>query len=151
MSGNDTRVRRPAQFEPLLLQLREEAGFPTMKDILLFAAGIGVTQDRRVPFEKSGEPIRYDTLTSEAWSEPFISMIAAVAASGDPEILDDARLGERISVFEEYANGGLEYIQEQVNVRKQPYDVVVRAIALEALSDTQSAKPASIEDLLASF
>lgn len=151
MSNHDARVRRPAQQEALLQQLKDEAGFPTMKDILLFAAGVGVTQNRRVPFEKSGEPIRYDTLTSEAWSEPFISMIAAVAATDDPEILDDARLGERISVFEEYANGGLEYIQEQVNVRKQSYEIVIQSVALEALSDTQSAKPASIEVLLSSF
>ena len=151
MSNNDTRVRRPAQHEVLLQQLKEEAGFPTMKDILLFAAGVGVTQNRRVSFDKSGEPIRYDTLTSDGWSEPFISMIAAVAATGDPEVLEDARLGERISVFEEYANGGLEYIQEQVNVRKQSYEVVIQSLVLEALSDTQSAKPASIEDLLSSF
>jgi hypothetical protein len=78
-------------------------------------------------------------------------MIAAVAATGDPEILDNARLGERILMFEEFANGGLEYIQEQVNVRKQSYEVVVQTIALEALSDTQTVKPASIEDLLSSF
>lgn len=151
MSNSDNRVRRPAQHEALLQELKDKAGFPTMKDILLFAAGVGVSQNRRVPFDKSAEPIRYDTLTSDAWSEPFISMIAAVAAVEDPEILDVPRLGERIGVFEEFANGGLEYIQEQLNVRKQPCDVVVRTIVLEELSDTQTAKPASIGDLLESF
>lgn len=152
MSSHDIRVRRPDRFEVLLQQLRGgEVGFTTLKDVLLFAAGVGVTQNRRVAFEKSGEPIRYDTLTSDAWAEPFISMIAACAAIDDPEILDDTRLEQRVLVFEEYANGGLEYIQEQVNVRKQPYEVVIHTITVESLSDTQTAKPASIEDLLSSF
>ena len=151
MSSNEARVRRPAQHEVLIQHLRDEAGFPTMRDVLLFAAGVGVAFERRVPFEKASEPIRYEVLTSEAFADAFVSMIAAVNADQDPEILDGARISERLLIFEEYANGGLEYIQEQANVRKQPHEVVLRTLVTEALTDAGEGKAASIEELLSSF
>ena len=148
MSAIEVRVRRPAQHEALILQLREEAGFSTMRDVLLFAAGVGVSVGRRVPFDRSGETIRYETVTADVFSDAFISMIAAVTCEGDPEVLDGARLTERVLIFEEYANGGLEYIQEQANVRRQPHEVILRSLVTEALTDAGAVEPASVEDLL---
>ncbi len=148
MSVVDPRVRRPERHEVLIQQMRNDAGFPAMRDVLLFAAGVGFAQGRRVPFDRSGEPIRYEILTNDALAEPFVSMLAAVSAQGDPEILDSARLTERITIFEEFANGGLEYIQEQVNTRREPLDVVVRSLTIEALSDAGEVRGATIEELL---
>jgi dnd system-associated protein 4 len=119
-----------------------------MRDVLLFAAGVGVSTQRQVPFDKSGETIRYETMTAEVFAEAFISMIAAVTTEEDPEILDGSRLGERILIFEEFANGGLEYIQEQANVRRQPHEVILRTLVTEALTDARTAEPASINELL---
>lgn len=151
MSVIDPRVRRPERHEVLIQQLRNDAGFPAMRDALLFAAGVGFAQGRRVPFDKSGEPIRYEILTSDALAEPFVSMLAAVSTEGDPEILDAVRLPERITIFEEYTNGGLEYIQEQVNTRREPLDVIVRSLTVEAVSDAGEVRGVSIEELLDSF
>jgi len=147
----DPRVRRPERHEVLIQQMRNDGGFPAMRDLMLFAAGIGFAQERRIPFDKTAEPIRYEILINDALAEPFISMLAAVAKEGDPEILDATRLSERITIFEEYANGGLEYIQEQVNVRREPLDVVVRSLTIENLSDAAAARGASIEELLDTF
>jgi dnd system-associated protein 4 len=148
MSGSEQRVRRPEQHEALIQHLRNEGGFPTMRDILLFAAGVGFANERRVPLQKPGEGIRYEVLVNDSLADPFVSMLAAVTHPDDPEILDGARLDERVKIFEEYVNGGLEYIQEQANARHLPYDVIVRSLATEALDDTKAAAPASISDLL---
>ncbi|MCG7607945.1 hypothetical protein [Mycobacterium sp. CnD-18-1] len=75
-------------------------------------------------------------------------MIAANVVSDDAEIMDSTRLEERVKIFEEFANGGLEYIQEQINVRRQPVDLVVIDLVTEVLADEGGAKPLSVGELL---
>ena len=129
-------------------ELQVEGGFPTFRDILLFAAAVGFRQGRRVPFsEAAGDPIRYDVLTGPSYSDTLVNMIAANVVD-DPEILDDTRIEERVQIFEEYANGGLEYIQEQCNVRHQPAELVVIDLVTQAFNTDGGAKPASIDELL---
>lgn len=145
----DVRVRRPKQHEALMIELQNEAGFPTFRDILLFAAAVGFRNGRRVAFTAaSGDPIRYETQTIPAFSEALINMIAANVITDDPEIMDAVRLEERIKIFEEYANGGLEFLQEQVNVRHQPAALVVIDLVTEAFSQDGGAKPATVDELL---
>lgn len=145
----DVRVRRPQQHERLMKELQGEGGFDTFRDILLLAAAVGYRHDRRVPFsDTAGDPIRYETLTGPTFSEALINMIAANAVKDDPEIMDGVRIEERMAIFEEYANGGLEYVQEQVNVRRRPASVVVVDLVSEALSDSVLATPLSVDDLL---
>ncbi|MBB5957423.1 dnd system-associated protein 4 [Saccharothrix tamanrassetensis] len=132
-----------------MLELQEEAGFTTFRDILLFAAALGFRVARRAPFTAvAGDPIRYETLIVPKYSEALVNMIAANVAKDDPEIMDDKRIEERIRSFEEYANGGFEYIQEQVNVRHQPAAMVVANLVADALSDSGGATAASVEELL---
>lgn len=148
-AGIDVRVRRPQQYEVLLTELRTEAGFPTFRDALLFAAALGSHFQRRIPFEAAaGDPIRYETLVGPSFSEALVGMIAVNEVPDDAEIMDSSRLDERVRIFEEYANGGLEYIQEQVNVRHQPAEVVVVSLVLEALESGGRPEPASVEELL---
>lgn len=150
MPAGDVRVRRPQQYEALMQELREEAAFTTFRDILLFAAAVGAHVGRRVGFTKTaGDPIRYEpTMKEPAFSETLINMIAASEIANDPEILDSARLGERVRIFEEYANGGLEYIQEQVNVRHESANLVVIGLATDALARSGAAEAVSVEELL---
>jgi dnd system-associated protein 4 len=130
-------------------ELQNDAKFPTYRDILLFAAAVGFRHDRRVPFNTTaGDPIRYETLTTPTFSEALVNMIAANVVTDDPEIMDGARIEERIRIFEEYSNGGLEYIQEQVNVRHQPAALVVIDLVTEAFADDGGAKPVSVDELL---
>ncbi|MFE4650497.1 hypothetical protein [Streptomyces sp. NPDC056707] len=145
----DVRARRPQQHEALMIELQNEAGFPTYRDILLFAAALGFSHDRHTPVTAThGDAIRYEVLTAPAFSEALINMIAANVITGDPEIMDAARIEERINIFETYANGGLEYIQEQINVRHQPAARVVIDLVTETFSGSSGAKPASVEELL---
>lgn len=147
MTTSDVRVRRPKTYEVLIQQLRDDAGFPTMRDILLFAAALGKFQGRRQPFDESSEPIRYETLTDPAYAATLVNMLAAVTEADDPEVLSGSRLTERVRIFEEFANGGLEYLQEQKNVRQLPLNLLVAALVTEAL-DEAAAQPAPIDDLL---
>lgn len=130
-------------------ELQAEGKFPTYRDILLFAAAVGFRQQRRVPFTTaSGDPIRSDVLMAPGFSDTLINMIAANVVTDDPEIMDDTRMDERFKIFEEYANGGLEYIQDQVNVRHQPAALVVIDLVTEAFADDSGAKPVSVDELL---
>jgi dnd system-associated protein 4 len=132
-----------------MVELQNEAEFPYFRDVLLFAAAVGFRNARRVPFSSaSGDPIRYETLTSPTFSEALIDMISANVHVDDAEIIGSTRIDERLKIFEEYANGGLEYIQEQVNVRHQPAAAVVLDLVTEPLSESGGATPASVDELL---
>ncbi|BDB59774.1 DNA phosphorothioation-associated protein 4 [Rhodococcus sp. RDE2] len=145
----DVRARRPQQHERLMLELQQEAKFPAFRDILLFAAAVGFTQGRRVPFTAvAGDPIRYDTLVGPSFADTLVSMIAANEVGNDPEIMDNSRLQERVTIFEEYANGGLEYIQEIVNTRKQPLGLIVFELVTSALTNDRPPTDIDVEDLL---
>lgn len=150
MSGNpaDVRVRRPQTHERLVLEMGD-AGFGTFRDALLFAAALGASLGRRVPFSNAiGDPIRYETLTAPMFSAALVSMIAAVEVAADPEIMDGLRLEERVRIFEEFANGGLEYIQEQVNVRHQAPEMVVISLVNEAFASGAAAEQLTVDELL---
>lgn len=147
-STSDARIRRPLQHEALLRELHSEAAFPYMRDSLLFAAAVGAHVKRRTPFKESAEPIRYDTLTEPAFAGALVNMIATNELPEDPEILDSSRLPERLEIFSEYANGGLDYIQEQVNVRHQPVDQIVVALVSEVLESSRGNADVTVEELL---
>ena len=130
-------------------ELQTDGKFPTYRDILLLAAAVGYRQERRVAFSvASGDPIRYETMTTPAFSDTLINMIAVNVVDTDAEIMDGLRLEERVKIFEEYANGGLEFIQEQVNVRHKPAALVVIDLVTEAFADDGGAKPASLDELM---
>lgn len=149
ISTADVRARRPQHHERLMQELQKDAGFPAFRDILLFASAVGFVQGRRVPFNATaGDPIRYDTLASPSFADTLISMIAANEVGNDPEIMDDARLAERVAIFEEYANGGLEYIQELINTRNQTPDLIVFDLVTGALADQSTTQTADVQDLL---
>jgi dnd system-associated protein 4 len=44
----------------------------------------------------------------------------AAAATDETEILGDDRVDDRLTIFEEYANGGLEIINERLSAQHRP-------------------------------
>lgn len=111
-------VRRPREMSDLLSELTDGGRpFPTMRDALVFAAALGWARGKRVPFENSAEPIRWGTMTNRYGTEDLVNMLAT-SATKDPEILAAGRESERLQIFEEYANGGLQVIEHLV--REQP-------------------------------
>ncbi|CAM5243561.1 DNA phosphorothioation-associated protein 4 [Streptomyces narbonensis] len=114
--ATEDRFRRPAEHEQLLNDLTSKDGpFRAMVDALMFAAALGRRKDRRENFDKQGEPIRLALMEGRQYGDVLIDMIAAAEITDDPKILADERQNERIRIFEEYANGGLNIIRGEIN------------------------------------
>ncbi|MFF4198843.1 DNA phosphorothioation-associated protein 4 [Nonomuraea sp. NPDC001831] len=116
----EQRVRRPKGHETLIQQLSKDGDgpFTSMASTLLFAASVGYAHGRRKEFSDTNEPIRYEVFRRSPTAEAFIDSLGVLEHPGDPSILSEERLGERVTIFEEYANGGLNYIQGEINASK---------------------------------
>ncbi|WP_152990248.1 DNA phosphorothioation-associated protein 4 [Sphaerimonospora mesophila] len=151
-SFSEPRVRRPKAHKTLIQQLgREEEGpFKNMASTLLFAASVGYVRSRREKFSESEEPIRYEVfLRHSPTAVAFIDSLGVLEYPGDASIMSEERLGERIAVFEEYANGGLSYIQGQINASKsRVMDVLLEMV--RRASETQK-KPDDLPPELGAF
>ncbi len=151
-SGGPRRVRRPKDKEELLDRLQQkDSPFSTLRDTLVFAAGVGWWRKRRAPFEKSGETIRWDALTARSGTEAFINMLA-LRHIDDVTVLSDERFDERIRVFEEYANGGLEVLGDLIdNSPKRVIDIVRDLVNRAGEQAGEKANRIGISDVDLSF
>ncbi|MVS99783.1 DNA phosphorothioation-associated protein 4 [Devosia marina] len=86
--------------------------FPTIRELLCFAALLGYSEGRRVPLDRSAgtEDVSYQQFERRD-AEDLIFLIA-LADSKDPEILKDGEEGRCAEIFEEYANGGLQVLRD---------------------------------------
>jgi dnd system-associated protein 4 len=127
------RVRRPAQHEQLVKRLAGDEGpFSTLAQVLTFAAGLGYAEGRREPFTNSAEQIDFDVF-DRLGVGGLIDMLAATVHE-NLSILGPNHADERLTIFEEFANGGLEVIQSRLAQSKADLDSLL-AIILERESD----------------
>ena len=115
----DIRIKIAKDKAQLLKALRpedpSERTFQSYADALVFAAALGMRQGRREPikeYSKEIDPIRQDIFTGKGYDQ--VINLLAVADTNDPRIVasNEAAEEERIKIFEEYANAGLEIIEE---------------------------------------
>ncbi|GGP94904.1 hypothetical protein GCM10010266_17580 [Streptomyces griseomycini] len=147
----EIRFRRPAEHEQLLSLLTGKDGpFRANYEALLFAASLGRRKERRVPFEKSGEGIRYALVENREYGDVLIDLIAAAEVPEDAKILADDRLAERLRIFEEYANGGLHCLQAEINTRgSRDLVAIVSSLVLDALTPTaDTTEDPAVKDML---
>lgn len=111
------RVHRARDKEDIInLLMREELGvFREIWRLLLFAAQIGSEAGRREPLASidSGKGIDQSTFgNSPSW--PGICFLMALAERGNSEALSGSAEAEdlRLTVFQEYANGGLSILRD---------------------------------------
>lgn len=128
------RVRRPLKFDDFLTELtRGKEIFRTYKDALVFAACLGYSRGKRVEFEKTGEPVNLQVFSGK-FDEMVLNTIA-IAELDDPYVMAKNREDEKIKIFEEYACGGLEIMENEVGHGKLDiYEGIVNMI-LEEESD----------------
>ncbi|MDX2244936.1 MAG: DNA phosphorothioation-associated protein 4 [Leptolyngbyaceae cyanobacterium bins.302] len=114
----DTRIKVAKDKAQLVKALRaseETTGpFQTYVDVLVFAAAVGVKQGRREPikeYSKEIDPIRQDIFYGKGYDQ--VINLLAIATSSDPKTLaaNEKSEEERIKIFEEYANAGLEILE----------------------------------------
>lgn len=130
------RIRRAEDKAPLLKTLTEnQRPFATMANALVFAAGLGHLEGRRIPLGKEAEAIPWEVFVNIG-AQTFIDMLAGVVAD-ETDILSDERQNDRLDIFEEYANGGLQIIQDRLAVNNRPPLQVLIDMALERESTTE--------------
>ena len=87
-----------------------EGVFRDTRELVSFAAGLGYSKDQSLPVKVNGREIKLSALDAiERGGGQLLNSIA-VAKSGDVDILSPERAVERATIFEDYINGGLQYI-----------------------------------------
>jgi len=115
------RVRRPERFKDFLTEITQEKSvFRTYKDAMVFAACLGYSRGKRVPFDKTSEPINLQVFSGK-FDEMVMNTIA-IAELDDPFVMARNKEDEKIRIFEEYACGGLEIMENEVAQGKLAID-----------------------------
>ncbi|MBN1969162.1 MAG: DNA phosphorothioation-associated protein 4 [Candidatus Delongbacteria bacterium] len=110
-------IRIPAQydkmFKDLCMSKINQQVFETYKDMLLFAAALGNHHDSRITFTKSAlDPVRLSYFRGD-YDLELLNCIALVDTK-EPRILNPNEEDEKIKILEEYINGGLDIIFNQI-------------------------------------
>ena len=106
--------------------------FSLIADVLTFAAAVGIRRNRRMPLgERTAEPIRQSVFDRQGY-DTMMNLIA-LYAEGRPSVLADSddAVDARAQAFEEYANGGLEVLQEELRGARDVLETVVLIINAE--------------------
>jgi dnd system-associated protein 4 len=121
MSENRIRVARDKSelVKSLIGSTDNNSPFQTYADAMLFAAVLGAKQHRRVPLgeisKKEPGPISIEIFISRGY-DPVMKLIA-IAATENINVISPDRSDfeqQRINIFEEYANGGLEILEQEL-------------------------------------
>jgi dnd system-associated protein 4 len=97
----------------------KEGPFSTYADVLAFAAALGAKRRQRIPVQQAAKrepsPIPTEIFVSRGYD--FLFKLLAIVELGDPNIIsptDPNAEAQRGQIFEEYANGGLEVLREEL-------------------------------------
>ncbi|MBD2580580.1 DNA phosphorothioation-associated protein 4 [Oscillatoria sp. FACHB-1406] len=121
MASSRIRIAKDkAEFVQALVDSPEKTGpFQTYADAIAFAAVWGFHHRKRTPLDSTLSqepgPISLDVFISRG-HYPAIELLA-IAQTQNPTILssfDSSAEAQRVSIFEEYANGGLELLAEEL-------------------------------------
>jgi dnd system-associated protein 4 len=99
--------------------------------VISFAAMYGFRRKRKVEFSNSLEPIRQDVF-EKSGQDQLINLLA-LAETKDPHSLaqTEEAVKQRITIFEEYANGGLELLRQELHGHDDPLDRLLLLIEQE--------------------
>ena len=105
--------------QKLLDTKRTTSAFQTYADVIVFAASLGAKYQKRVPLKEVSNsepaPISLEVFISRGYD--WVIKLIAVTETQDIKILsihDPKAEEERVKIFEEYANGGLAKLREEL-------------------------------------
>ena len=90
--------------------------FDNNKDLFLFALAIGWKHNKRHPLEKRDTEIPLSVFQKSGDNVDYIDLVA-LGATEDVYILDwddEERVEHKLTIVEEYANGGLSYLNDKL-------------------------------------
>lgn len=127
------RIKRPKEQENLYRELinSDEFGiFSTYKDVFMLSGVVGFMENKRKEFNSQAEGINWNIFNLDT-DEPIINAVA-LAETDDLKILldDDDTFDRKMTIFEEYAAGGLEIVYKKVmdnpkNALNNYYDFIL--------------------------
>lgn len=121
MAANRIKIAKDkADLVKALVATNEKtAPFQTYVEVLLFAAALGAKHKKRVVIEevskRDPDPIPQEHFVTKGYD--MLIKLLAITESKDSKIIasnDDYYDEQRICVFEEYANGGLEILRDEL-------------------------------------
>ncbi len=119
MGANRIRIAKDKGdlVKSLTISNQKTAPFQTYVEVLVFAAALGAKRKKRLPlveFSRDLEPIRIEIFEKNRYDVEI--NLLAMYETQDHHILadDDESESRRITLFEEYANGGLEILREEL-------------------------------------
>jgi len=118
-------IRRSKKYEDLVRHLAEAIHphasrpiFPTMRELICFAAVLGFERERKRPLDATMMEIDGRTFENHQQSLDLIYLIALSDAK-DAEVLREDNEDHCISIFEQYAEGGFEEIAAWLKERPE--------------------------------
>lgn len=133
----EARVRRPAQYDAMLDDLKEKGIFEKLTNALVFAACLGHRRSNAKDIGAAGEPVRLP-LFNDRYDEAVMNALAILAKDGDPFMLAKENEDERISIFERYACGGLEVLSREIWEPKLDWEKSLIGIILDEFEQTDA-------------
>jgi dnd system-associated protein 4 len=116
--------------------------FQTYADAIAFAAVLGAKHKRRVALgeisKREPAPIGQEIFVSRGYD--LVIKLLGVTATEEINILssqDDKFENERLRIFEEYANGGLEILQAEVRGTVDYLERILLLLSLERSNEEQ--------------
>lgn len=106
--------------------------FPTMRDLLCFAAVLGFENDRHAELNAKNFEIVDGRVFLNSQQAIDLLYLVSLADSKDSEILRDENEEKMVDIFERYAQGGFEIIEGWLN--EKPEDLNGDRAILAALS-----------------
>lgn len=142
MAGTRIKVAKDkATLVTSLISPEETSGaFQTYADVIVFAAALGVKRKKRIPIEevsrKEPEPIPQEHFISRGY-EGVINILAFTAVQ-DIDVLkkDEITEEERIKIFEEYANAGLQILKDNLKGSVSYLEHILLFLSLEKAGST---------------
>ena len=121
MAANRIKIAKDkAELVKALVATNEKtAPFQTYVEVLVFAAALGAKYNKRVDIEevskRDPDPIPQEHFVTKGYD--MLIKLLAITETKDSKIIasnDDYYDEQRICVFEEYANGGLEILRDEL-------------------------------------
>lgn len=117
--------------------------FQTYADVMVFAAALGVKRKKRSPLEaistKEPAPIALEVFVSRGYD--LAMKLLAIAETKDAKILslfDESAEEKRNHIFEEYANGGLEILRDELRGSVDYSERILLILSSERLKKVSS-------------
>jgi dnd system-associated protein 4 len=150
---SDRLIRIAKDKADLVVNLVEEqtTPFETYADVMIFAASLGYSRKKSIPLTdiaKKPEPIRPNIFSHREY-DTAINLLG-ISHTKNQNILgsDEESNSDKIRIFEEYANGGLEIVQDRLRGSIDYLDTILLLLASERNSVQKDDREFDLSDFL---